>query len=116
MISSIKIGEQVYQINYTKKPFDETADLGGCNPNKNIINILNTGDLNKDHQTLSHELQHALMAESGASPMLDSYDEKIEELFCLVMESTFYKFLKDNSNLFNNKDHQNYKGTLNVML
>ena len=55
----------------------------------------------KQEQTLSHELIHALLEESGAGSFIKDGQE---EEFARSLENTFWQFLKNNPNIFDSPE------------
>lgn len=53
-----------------------------------------------EESTLAHEILHALLAYSGALELIKEPAAVTEESLVVILESTFYSFLKQNTNFY----------------
>lgn len=102
MKDSVKVAGHVYEIIRT-----ESVDI---NENWGLIQYKNMKiKLDKElkgsrlEETLTHEIIHAVLSESGCQGYLNS-KEVDKELFISLIENTFYQFLKDNTDFFGCED------------
>ena len=95
MRDKIKINGYNYKVHH--KILDD--DVCG-NMNMSNKQICISTDLLEDERrrTLSHEILHCLMTESGVSRLFQA--KQYEEVCVESMESVFQRFLEDNTNFF----------------
>jgi len=56
------------------------------------------------YESIAHEILHGLIIESGVNSMFDKKEVDHEE-FNGIMENTFFQFLLDNTNFFDDVSH-----------
>lgn len=95
MIDNIKVGAIDYEVECKEvlEHNDETGYYGLCHHGQPKIEVSTRYSLQRQHQTLVHELLHAILHEAGLTHELD--DDEEEELANRI-GLVLYQVLKDN--------------------
>jgi len=93
--NKIKLPNHLYNVIFHNK-VTITGTLGNCDPDNTTIYVETGYPVSKQEESLAHESLHALLSESGANVLLKDQ----EEPFVTILESTFYYFLKHNTDFF----------------
>jgi len=73
-----------------------SENFGSTLSTTTTISIDSSITKSKQEVTLAHEILHVFLEESGARELVNEN----EELLVMIMENTFYDFLKQNTNFY----------------
>ena len=91
MLDKIKIGGIVYEVEFKELEAESGVQLGWCNYAKSKLEINNHNiNLQKQEQTLIHEMTHAIMHEAGVG--FGDDEERVVNHVGLIL----HQVLKDN--------------------
>lgn len=95
MINKIKVGAIDYDVELKEviEVDNDTGYYGMCHHSEGLIEVSTRHSLQRQHQTLVHELLHAVMHESGLSHEMD--DEEEERLVNRI-SIVLYQVMKEN--------------------
>lgn len=91
MLNKVKVGGIVYDVEFKELEAESGVQLGWCNYSKSKLEINNHNiNLQKQEQTLIHEMTHAIMHEAGVG--FGDDEERVVNHISLIL----HQVLKDN--------------------